>query len=132
MAPYRYYPVKKQTEAKAVLSLFLGLASFVFGPATGIPAIILGSVSRRDIDQSSGRYGGAFLARAGTLAGFFGVGFFVVFVLWLGSAVVTPPEVASVNASQLNVPTQSEAKVVKSAPSTPHPRGDVEAFHSIR
>jgi hypothetical protein len=139
MAPYGYAPPsngKKTTETKAVLSLFLGLASFVFGPATGIPAIILGSVSRRDIDQSSGRYGGALIARAGTLAGFFGVGFFVVFVLWLGSAIITPPNEGVAEAHQVSGmsgnPTQSEAKVVKSAPQASHPRGDVEPFHSIR
>lgn len=122
---------RKQTDAKAVVSLFLGLASFLFGPATGIPAIILGSVSARDIDRSSGRYGGIGIARAGTLAGFFGVGFFTVFVLWIGSALVQPPA----DAAQVNAVTeeaQAHAKVVKTAPSTPHPRGDVEAFHSIR
>jgi hypothetical protein len=130
MAPYRPAPMVKQTDAKAVVSLFLGLASFVLGPATGIPAIILGSVSARDIDRSGGRYGGMVLARTGTLAGFFGVGFFVVFVLWIGSALVAPPA----NSAQLNVneEAQAHAKVVKSAPSSPHPRGDVEPFHSIR
>jgi hypothetical protein len=130
MAPYRPAPMIKQTDAKAVVSLFLGLASFVLGPATGIPAIILGSISARDIDRSGGRYGGTLIARTGTLAGFFGVGFFVVFVLWIGSALVTPPT----NSAQLNVneEAQAHAKVVKSAPSSPHPRGDVEAFHSIR
>jgi hypothetical protein len=130
MAPYGPRPWTKQTDAKAVVSLFLGLTSFVLGPATGIPAIILGSVSARDIDRSGGRYGGTLLARAGTVSGFFGVGFFVVFVLWIASALVAPP----VNSAQGNVneEAQAHAKVVKSAPSTPHPRGDVEAFHSIR
>ena len=120
-------------EAKAVLSLFLGLTSFVLGPATGIPAIILGSVARRDIDQSSGRYRGALLARGGTLAGFFGVGFFVVFVLWIGSALVTPPTDTAMQPA-VNEEAQAHAKVVKTAPSTPtpHPRGDVEPVHSIR
>lgn len=132
MAPYRPAPVIKQTDAKAVVSLFLGLASFVFGPATGIPAIILGSISARDIDRSGGRYGGIAIARTGTLAGFFGVGFFVVFVLWIGSALIAPPA----DAAQLNAVTeeaQAHAKVkAASTPTSPHPRGDVEAFHSIR
>ena len=120
--------MRKQTDAKAVVSLFLGMTSFLFGPVTGIPAIILGSVSRRDIDRSSGRYGGAMLARSGTIAGLFGTGFFLVFVLWLGSALVTPPTEARANA--VNEETaQAHAKVVKT-PS--HPRGDVEAVHSIR
>jgi hypothetical protein len=130
MAPYRHAPARRQLDAKAVLSLVLGLASFVFGPATGIPAIILGSVSRRDIDRSGGRYEGALLARSGTLAGFFGVGFFVVFVLWIGSALVTTPTDAA-QLKAMNEEAQAHAKVVKTTPPSPHPRGDVEVFHSI-
>lgn len=127
MAPFA---PRKQTDAKAIVSLFLGLTSFLLGPATGIPAIILGSVSRRDIDRSGGRYGGATLAQSGILAGFFGVGFSVVFGLWLASALITPPA----DAAQLDVAeeAQAHAKVVKAAPSTPHPRGDLEPYHSIR
>lgn len=133
MAPYGHAPQRwrQQTDAKAVVSLFLGLTSFLLGPATGIPAIILGSVSARDIDRSSGRYTGTFIARAGTLAGFFGVGFFVVFALWIGSAFITSPA----DAAQRMVVTeeaQAHAKVVTASPSTPLPRGDVEPFHSIR
>ena len=133
MAPYGHRPtwVKKETDAKAVISLFLGLASFVLGPATGIPAIILGSVSRRDIDRSGGRYTGTILARTGTLAGFFGVGFSVVFALWIGSALVTQP-MESAQRSVVTEEAQAHAKVVKTAPSSPHPRGDVEPVHSIR
>lgn len=135
-ALYQAAPLRKQTDAKAVVALFLGLTSFVFGPATGIPAIILGSVSRRDIDRSGGRFTGTFIARTATLAGFFGVGFFTVFVLWLGSGFVAAPadsnQMAMKDTTVKEESAQAHAKVVTTAPSTPHPRGDVEAVHSIR
>jgi hypothetical protein len=128
MAPYRLV-ARKQTDAKAVLSLFLGLASFVFGPATGIPAIILGSVARRDIDRTGMR--GAALARSGTLAGLFGIGFFAVFVLWIGSALlVAPPETAQLNAvTPTSEEAQANAKVTPPATTTPAPKYGTELLH---
>jgi hypothetical protein len=113
-------------DAKAVLSLFLGLASFVFGPATGIPAIILGSVARRDIDRTGMR--GAALARGGTLAGLFGIGFFAVFVLWIGSALlVAPPETAQLNA--VTEEAQANAKVTPPATTVAPPKYGTELQH---
>jgi hypothetical protein len=127
MAPYRH-AATQQTDAKAVLSLFLGLASFVFGPATGIPAIILGSVARRDIDRTG--HNGAALARGGTLAGLFGMGFFAVFVLWIGSALlVAPPDTAQLNGVSVNEEAQANAKVTSPATAVAKPRYETELLH---
>jgi hypothetical protein len=78
-----------KTDGKAILSLVLGAASIALclGAVTGIPAIILGSVARRDIDRSGGRLGGSALAAGGIMSGLFGTGFgLVILVSVLGGA----------------------------------------------
>lgn len=128
MEPYGTAPVKR-TEAKAVVSLFLGVASMVFGPATGVPAMILGSVARRDIDRSSGRMCGRTIAGAGTLVGLFGTGFWVVALLWIGSAFFIPaPETAQTN-SVSAIDKESQAKVTAPQPNAPRGHADVEPLH---
>ncbi|MDF2695512.1 MAG: hypothetical protein K0S65_3895, partial [Labilithrix sp.] len=60
MGPFHPYPPGRParvapTEIKAVLSLVLGILSMgCAGPVTGVPAIILGSIARRDIERSNG------------------------------------------------------------------------------
>lgn len=97
MTPMRQHP-RQQTDVKAVLALLFGFCSFVVGPAAGIPALIFGSVARRDIARSGGALTGGSFARVGTLAGFFGTGFFAVLVLWLGSAFIAAPTEAALHA----------------------------------
>lgn len=124
----RQYP-RRQTDAKAVVSMLLGFSSFVLGPATGIPAVIVGSVSRREIDRSGGYLTGSSFARVGTLAGFFGTGFFAVLVLWLGSAFLTQaPSEAAIRAAE-----DSSAQAKVTAPVRPAPEHFVlETVHSSR
>ena len=92
MGPLHPYVVRppartKRTESKAVLSLVLGLLSMgCIGPIAGVPAIILGSIARRDIDRSNGQLGGRAVAAGGIVSGLFGTGLGVVLVhicLWL-------------------------------------------------
>src|SRR5690349_6740351 len=60
-----------QTDGKATASLILGILSILcFGLFTGLPAIILGHISRGNIEQSRGRLTGAGMALAGLIMGY--------------------------------------------------------------
>lgn len=61
------------TNGKAVASLILGLLSFVLSLFTGIPAIILGHISRTEIRKSAGRMTGDGMALAGLILGYISV-----------------------------------------------------------
>lgn len=85
MTPYGQYPGQgygpppPQKESKAILALVLGIFSLTcFGPLTGLPAIIVGALARRDIDRSHGQLEGAGLAAAGIVTGLFGTGISLV------------------------------------------------------
>jgi len=64
---------RAETDLKAVLSLFLGVLSFVLSVFTGIPAIILGHISRASIRKSSGRLKGEGMALGGLIMGYISV-----------------------------------------------------------
>jgi hypothetical protein len=69
--PYRgQYP--QQTDGGAIASLVLGIASFVLclNIFTGIPAIIVGHISRSKISRSGGRLKGDGIALAGLILGY--------------------------------------------------------------
>lgn len=131
MAPTRH---TTQTETRAFASLFLGIAAFVLGPFAGIPAIALGSAARKGYAQSGSKSRGAFVAGAGTLIGFFGMGFFAVFTMYLGNAALgASAESAQLTAPQVVVETQAEAKVTApKAPTRPTSHRDLEMMHSPR
>jgi hypothetical protein len=60
-----------QTDGKAIGSLVCGIASVtIFSIIAGIPAIILGHLSRSDIRKSEGRLKGERLALAGLIMGY--------------------------------------------------------------
>lgn len=86
MGPYR--PVVRR-ESKAVASLVLGISSLAcLGFVTGLPAIVLGAMARRDIDRAQGTLGGSALAAGGIVSGLFGTGIGIVALLFvLGGAV---------------------------------------------
>jgi len=66
--PGQYQP---QTDGKATASLILGILSILcFGLLTGLPAIILGHISRGNIEQSRGRLTGAGMALTGLILGY--------------------------------------------------------------
>ncbi|HEY6308432.1 MAG TPA: DUF4190 domain-containing protein [Candidatus Angelobacter sp.] len=63
------------TEDKAVISMVLGILSLVsFSILAGIPAIILGKMSRDNIRANPGRYSGEGMATAGVVMGWISVG----------------------------------------------------------
>ena len=60
-----------QTDGKAIGSLICGIASLtILSILAGIPAIILGHISRSDIRKSAGRLKGEGLALAGLIMGY--------------------------------------------------------------
>jgi Tfp pilus assembly protein PilE len=60
-----------ETDGKAIGSLVCGIASVtIFSILAGIPAIILGHISRSDIRKSEGRLKGEGLALAGLIMGY--------------------------------------------------------------
>jgi hypothetical protein len=89
-----------RTEGKAVVALVLGLMSMAcVGAVTGLPAIILGAMARRDIDRSNGLLQGRAIAAGGIVSGLFGTGFGIVILLWVTGAVFTPTSEPMANAS---------------------------------
>lgn len=101
-----------------MLSLVLGLLSMgCAGPVAGVPAIILGSIARRDIDRSNGHLGGRAIAAGGIVSGLFGTGLGVVLVLWFVGAAITPETPASTAAITQPTPVPTLA----AAPDEPPP-----------
>ncbi len=65
------YAGPQQTDGKAVGSLVLGiLALFPLGLLAGIPAVVLGHLSKSSITKSMGRLKGAGMATAGLVMGY--------------------------------------------------------------
>lgn len=70
-APFRAAVGPQQTDGKAIGSLILGILSiFPLGILAGIPAVILGHVSRKSIRESMGRLKGEGMALAGLIMGY--------------------------------------------------------------
>ncbi len=91
--PQQVLVAQPQTNNKAVISLILGIASWVIGSVlTGIPAVIIGHMAMREIDNSAGTQGGKPLAIIGlvlgylSIAGLVGICLFFVFVIGIGAA----------------------------------------------
>ncbi|MDB4942798.1 MAG: hypothetical protein JWP97_2332 [Labilithrix sp.] len=85
-----------KNDARAVGALVLGLLSVTcLGLFAGIPAIILGAMSRKEIDRSQGALTGRGFAAGGIVTGLFGTGISLVLgALLLGGALdaLTAPE----------------------------------------
>lgn len=72
--PTQPYSGQQETDGKAVGSLILGiLAIFPLGLFAGIPAVILGHLSRKSIRESLGRLKGDGMALAGLIMGYLSV-----------------------------------------------------------
>ena len=71
------YGQQPQTDGKAVASLVLGISSLALclNIFTGIPAIILGHISRSNIRKSMGRLTGDGMALAGLIMGYISIAF---------------------------------------------------------
>jgi hypothetical protein len=86
-----------QNDGKAIASLVLGILSLVgcFGALAGIPAIILGFMSKRDIARSGGTMGGEGLAIGGIITGALStlltIAMVIFYVAVIGAAVASAP-----------------------------------------
>ncbi len=74
--PAQYYQQPQPpTDGKATASLVFGILSILcFGVLAGIPAIILGHLSRGEVKRSMGRLSGAGMALAGLIMGYVSIG----------------------------------------------------------
>jgi hypothetical protein len=79
--------VQPETDSKAVASLVLGVLSFIFSVLTGIPAIILGHISRSEIRKSAGRLGGDGMALAGLILGYLSLAWIPVILIIIAIAI---------------------------------------------
>jgi hypothetical protein len=85
-----------KNDVRAVIALVLGLLSMMcMGLFAGIPAIVIGAMSRKEIDRSQGALTGRSMAAGAIVAGLFGTGLsLVILVAALGGALEAshPPE----------------------------------------
>src|SRR5215472_13755775 len=114
----------QETDGKAVGSLILGiLAIFPFGLLAGIPAVVLGHMSKSSIAKSMGRLKGEGMATAGLIMGYFSVAFVPLILIIAAIAIPTlmrprmaaneaaaASTVRTVNTAQLAYTTQYPAK----------------------
>ena len=94
MMPQAIFTPPPPNDGKAIASLVLGILSLVgcFGALAGIPAIILGFMSKRDISRSGGALGGDGLALGGIITGILstiGTVALVIFYVAVFAAVAT-------------------------------------------
>ena len=110
LPPEPSFPQQAQTSGKAIASLILGLASFLFCLLTGIPAIIFGVLSLSEIGRSGGRIGGRGMAITGIVTG--GIG--VVGTLILVVALLLPA-VQAARATARQVSSSNNMKIISLA-----------------
>lgn len=79
---------KSETDLKAVLSMVLGFLSLPLSVFAGIPAVILGHISRASIRKSNGRLTGEGMAMGGLIMGYISV--FLIPVLLMITWVAIP------------------------------------------
>jgi competence protein ComGC len=94
-------PAKSETDLKAVLSLVLGVLSFVLSVFSGIPAVILGHLSRASIRKSGGRLKGEGMALGGLIMGYISV-FLVPVLLMIVSLAIPNYFRASIVSNEAN------------------------------
>ena len=82
-------PQQPHTDGKAVASLILGIFSLtLFSFLAGIPAVILGHMSRSNIRKSMGRLSGEGMALAGLIMGY--VSFLAIPIILIIAAIAIP------------------------------------------
>jgi hypothetical protein len=97
MVPQAIFTPPPPNDGKAIASLVLGILSIVgcFGALAGIPAVILGFMSKRDIARSGGTLGGDGLALGGIITGIIStllsVGMIIFYVAVISAAVASTP-----------------------------------------
>ena len=108
---YAQYP--QQTDSNAVVSMILGIVSFALclGFLTGIPAVILGHISRSKIAKSGGRLKGDGMALAGLIMGYCSFVFILFFAAIFIPNIVRNKISANESAAASTVRTVNTAQV---------------------
>jgi hypothetical protein len=87
--PYPVMPRAPANDTRAIASIVLGVLSMTcLGFFAGIPAIVIGAMSRREIDRSQGALCGRGLAAGGIVTGLFGTGMSLVVLMALASGLL--------------------------------------------
>lgn len=87
--PASGYVGPQQTDGKATGSMVLGILSLVgFSILAGIPAVVLGHISRREIRESRGRLTGDGMALAGLIMGYVSLAIVPIIVLIVASIAI--------------------------------------------
>ncbi len=103
-----------QTSSGAIISLIFGILSFLFLPLIGgLVAIISGHMARSAIRHSGGAIKGDGMALAGTIIGYFNIGFFLCVVPILAGIAV--PVFAEVQLKGKETKSLSNAKQIATA-----------------
>ncbi|CAN5813444.1 hypothetical protein BH11MYX4_BH11MYX4_53750 [soil metagenome] len=99
-------PVLARSDHRATAALVLGVLSMTcLGFLAGIPAIVLGAMSRKEIDRSQGGLSGRGIAAGGIVTGLFGTGLsLIVLVTLLSGAVESLDPPSPRTESPLRVP----------------------------
>jgi len=89
-APPSYVPpTNGRSDNRAIAALVLGVLSMTcLGFLTGIPAIVIGAMSRKEIDRSQGALSGRGIAAGGIVTGLFGTGLSLIVLVTLLSGAV--------------------------------------------
>lgn len=76
-------PVRRPDETLALVSMILGVSSFVFGflILCSIPAVVVGHMAIRRIREDPEQYGGDGMAKAGLIIGYVNIAFCGLLVL---------------------------------------------------
>ncbi len=77
--PGAYGPMRT-THGKAIAALVCGICAFVICPLTGIAAVILAPMAKREIAAEPARFDGAGMALAGQILGWLAIAAIVFFI----------------------------------------------------
>src|SRR4029453_3605721 len=103
-----------RTDTKAIWSLVLGILSLTcFWILAGIPAIVLGHISRSDIRKSMGRLKGEGMALGGLICGYISVALIPIILILASIAIpslLRAKQVANEQAAIANLRTLSTAE----------------------
>ncbi len=87
-----------QTNQKAMWSMILGILSpFCCGLFTGIPALILGNMAKKEIQSSGGAQTGAGMATAGIVLGIIAIALSILYIILYATGVLTFEGTTSTN-----------------------------------